>query len=68
MSTFIDRLKIERKELDEKIVKLDNFLTSDLEQPITEEMYKLLKRQLTVMLNYLAILDLRLEILEEEEE
>lgn len=67
MSTFIDRLKIERKELDEKIVKLDNFLTSDLEQPITEEMYKLLKRQLTVMLNYLAILDLRLEILEEEE-
>lgn len=67
MSTFIDRLKIERKELDEKIVKLDNFLTSDLEQPITEEMYKLLRKQLSVMLNYLAILDLRLEILEEEE-
>jgi hypothetical protein len=65
-NTFLDRLKIEKEELSEKVTKLDNFLSrlEKLGNTLSEANYLLLKEQLEVMNRYLGILIIRIELLE----
>jgi hypothetical protein len=64
-TTFLDRLKIEKEELLEKVVKLATFLAKEgNSQTLSEANYLLLGKQLEAMNNYLNILIIRLELLE----
>ena len=68
METFIDRLKCEKRELDERITKLTAFLSKDdCCQVVGRESHRLLlllRLQLDIMNSYSHVLSLRLELLE----
>lgn len=65
METFIDRLKCEKRELDERITKLADFLSKDnCCQIVGKEQHRMLSLQLDIMNSYSHVLSLRLELLE----
>lgn len=69
MSNFRERLTKEKKELDEKIEKLDKFIASDAYDDIEGMQMSLLNIQLTAMMTYSQCLLERvawLEIMDEE--
>lgn len=60
MSDYIERMKIERHELKDKLDKLDVFISSDSFDKLDKRNRHLLVEQSTYMLNYLKTLDARL--------
>jgi hypothetical protein len=64
MSTFIDRLNVEKSELDEKIGKLKSFMESDNFNKIDTVQKSLLQVQAHAMLTYSQILFERISLLE----
>ena len=58
--SFLDRLKIEERELDEKYQKLQDFILSEGFEKLDNDRQDVLKRQLEVMASYLSILEERL--------
>lgn len=60
--TYIDRLYIERDELQEKIEKLSRFLKTNLEIRRDEESFSLLHRQILFMEEYLDTLNKRIKL------
>ena len=67
-NSFIDRLIIEHKELLEKVDKLTEFIRSDKFKDVKPYQQALLQSQLSTMLTYLRILELRIENLTEPKE
>lgn len=63
MNTFLERLKIEKTELDEKIEKLTAFSNSEKFKDISSEQQSLLNIQLKIMESYSQILLERLVLL-----
>lgn len=63
-STFLDRLKLEKDELLDKVTKLAIFLNSDKVNVLSDANELLLKQQLEAMNTYLNILIIRIELLE----
>jgi hypothetical protein len=61
MSTFHERLYIEREELDEKILKLKNFIQSENISKVSKIQKSLLRSQVNVMIAYSEILAERIE-------
>ena len=61
--TFLDRLKTERVELDEKIVKLHAFTKTETFASLEQSAQKALSEQLTHMTDYLNVLNHRIESL-----
>ncbi len=61
--TFLDRLKQEHKELDDKVSKLMAFIGTEAYFGIGEANKILLEEQLEAMTKYLNILTVRLELL-----
>lgn len=59
---WIDRLKKEREELKDKVVKLDEFICSHSFTALSEANRIALQRQLNIMDEYLKILTVRLEL------
>lgn len=66
MSTFIERLRTEKQELDEKLTKLEDFLSTDTFTGLANVDKILLEKQFTVMSEYSRILNSRLMRLEQE--
>lgn len=63
-TTFLDRLKIEKEELLDKVTKLATFLAKEEHTPtVSEANYLLLGQQLEAMNTYLNILIIRFELL-----
>ena len=62
MLTFLDRLKIEKNELLDKITKLSFFLNSAQNKKLSEANDMLLRQQLKSMKNYYQILIIRIEL------
>lgn len=69
VKTSIDRLQIERKELSDKLVKLDAFIDSDRFATVVYDSSQrmLLFEQSDIMAEYLKILDKRIEYLASKE-
>jgi hypothetical protein len=64
-NTFLDRLKVEKDELLDKVTKLATFLAQQgNSQTLSEANYLLLGLQLEAMNTYLNILIIRIELLE----
>jgi hypothetical protein len=63
-NTFLDRLKVEKNELLEKVTKLAMFLNSDKVDSLSDANELLLKQQFEAMNTYLNILIIRVELLE----
>jgi hypothetical protein len=64
-NTFLDRLKVEKDELRDKVSKLSIFLAKEgYNQTISEANYHLLGKQLEAMNTYFNILIIRIELLE----
>lgn len=63
MNTFLERLKVEKTELDEKIEKLSAFSNSEKFKDIDSEQQRLLNIQLKIMESYSQILLERLVLL-----
>lgn len=63
MNTFLERLKVEKIELDEKIEKLTAFSNSDKFKDIDSKQQSLLNIQLKIMESYSQILLERLVLL-----
>lgn len=64
MSTFIERLQVEKSELSEKVEKLVSFINNEeLFSKIDPMQQTLLKQQVGYMQGYLAVLEQRLELL-----
>ena len=63
-NTFLDRLKVEKDELLDKVTKLVMFLNSDKVIELSDANELLLKQQLEAMNTYLNILIIRIELLE----
>jgi hypothetical protein len=63
-NTFLDRLKVEKDELLDKVTKLAMFLNSDKVKDLSDANELLLKQQLEAMNTYLNILIIRTELLE----
>lgn len=64
-NTFLDRLKVEKDELLDKVSKLSVFLAKEgYNQKVSEANYYLLKKQFEAMNTYLNILIIRIELLE----
>lgn len=63
MNTFLERLKVEKTELDEKIEKLLAFSNSEKFKEIDSEQQTLLNIQLKIMESYSQILLERLVLL-----
>lgn len=61
MSNFLDRLKDEKYELDERADKLDNFLQSSKSKDIDPIQLSLLMVQHSIMLAYSTVLQERLD-------
>lgn len=61
MKPHQERVVIEKKELDEKLRKLHDFLTGELIQSLPDEDQLLLKQQYKVMKEYSTILSDRIE-------
>lgn len=64
MSTFLERMKKEKEELDIKIEKLAAFLEKDNEEDLSEKEIGLLIVQHNVMSTYSFILKERIELVE----
>ena len=62
-NTFLDRLKVEKDELLDKVTKLRMFLNSDKVKDLSYANELLLKEQLEAMNTYLNILIIRIELL-----
>lgn len=58
--TYIEKLTIERQELFEKIQKLRNFFDSKKCKEISNESFNNLQIQLSIMVAYKDILDIRI--------
>ena len=57
-----DRVKIDREDLAEKIQRVSSFLdTKKKFDKVSDEQVRLLEEQLTIMRDYIAILDKRLK-------
>lgn len=67
MSNFASRLTDEKNQLDEKILKLDDFIKSNVFNDVDGVQRTLLKIQLSAMITYSQILDERLSILASSE-
>lgn len=61
-TSYIDRLKTEYTELQNRITKLKNFINSPTALEIQEEKLELLVRQYQVMNEYLSILRARISL------
>jgi hypothetical protein len=61
MSDFIERIVIEKTELDDKLQKLGSFISSEKVAAVAESQKPLLTRQRAVMEEYSEILGERLE-------
>lgn len=57
---FLDRLKIEKNELSDKIIRLQKFIESEKFENIGDNQQSLLIIQLSVMLSYESILNIRI--------
>ena len=66
MSTFIERLRIEKQELDEKLTKLEDFLSTDTFTGLANVDKILLEKQFSIMTEYSRVLNSRLMRLEQE--
>lgn len=66
MSDFLDRLKQEQTELNDKIGKLVGFVNSDNFNNITTFQQEMLKKQLSYMKGYASCVNLRLDDLNKE--
>lgn len=64
MSTFLERMKNEKEELDIKIEKLASFLEKDNEENLSEKEIELLIAQHNIMSTYSFILKERIELVE----
>lgn len=65
--TFLERLKIEKQELIQKVTKLALFIAKEnSNQSISEANFLLLKQQLVHMNDYLNILIIRIELIEKK--
>ena len=64
MSTFLERLIIERDELNEKKEKLTAFIGTENFQKVAVVQQRLLKVQQTIMYSYLQVLEERIVDLE----
>lgn len=64
MSDFLDRLKQEEKELQDKLNKLGMFLHTDKLKDLSRANELLLRKQYSHMNAYLNILIIRIELLE----
>lgn len=62
MSTFLERLKEEEKELSGKAIKLAQFMETDSFEELSEGNQYLLDKQLDAMTEYLNILGTRIEL------
>lgn len=62
MSTFLERLEQEEKELAFKAIKLQEFTSTDSFKELSEGNQYLLMRQLEVMTEYIEIVGLRIEL------
>lgn len=62
MSTFLERLKEEEKELTVKSMKLAEFMGTDAFEELSEGNQYLLDKQLDAMTEYLNILGTRIEL------
>lgn len=63
MSTFLERLQVERDELVEKVEKLTNYINENEHfLSLSSANQNLLIKQHKHMLNYLQILDIRIEL------
>jgi hypothetical protein len=62
MSTFLERLKEEEKELATKAIKLSQFISTDAYQELSDGNQYLLQKQLEVMAEYVNILGTRIEL------
>lgn len=68
VETFIDRLQIERRELSDKLVKLDAFMGSGKFATVNNLNQRMLMReQSEIMTEYVEILDKRIEYLASKE-
>jgi hypothetical protein len=63
VSSFKDRIGVEREELDGKILKLSSFLQGDIVKGLDEEAQTLLQLQLRLMQEYSDVLTHRLNLL-----
>jgi hypothetical protein len=63
-NAFLDRLKVEKDELLDKVTKLAMFFNSDKVKNLSDANNLLLKQQLEAMNTYLNILIIRVELLE----
>jgi hypothetical protein len=62
MSTFLERLEQEEKELAIKYIKLKEFMNTSIFQQLSESNQYLLTKQLEVMAEYINILGTRIEL------
>lgn len=62
MSTFLERLEEEEKELASKYIKLKEFMNSSTFQQLSESNQYLLTKQSEVMAEYINILGTRIEL------
>lgn len=62
MSTFLERLKEEERELAGKAIKLAEFMETDAFEELSEGNQYLLDKQLDAMTEYLNILGTRIEL------
>jgi hypothetical protein len=63
MSDFIDRMKIERAELQERLEKLNAFFVTETFKGLTPVEQSLMLQQHVIMVSYYGVLSLRLRIL-----
>lgn len=62
MSTYKERISIEKMELDEKLEKLQAFFRADGEMKLSEESRQLLYKQESLMYRYSKVLEQRLNL------
>lgn len=63
MSTFLDRLKEEQRELDEKLIKLNDYIENNSHfESLTDKNKILLKEQRVYMKKYNVVLKDRIEL------
>ncbi len=62
MSTFLERLRQEEKELASKAIKLQEFMETDAFEELSEGNQYLLDKQLEAMTEYINILGTRIEL------
>jgi hypothetical protein len=62
MSTFLERLRQEEKELASKAIKLQEFMETDVFEELSEGNQYLLDKQLEAMTEYINILGTRIEL------